>query len=106
MILPDGMNLNQELVKQGWCWWGRKYTPGDTVLEGLEHEAREAQKGLWADPPAGAAVGLQESGGQGYTRRIRLTLSLRVGSYGLDLSDDPPIKWRGLSPVRFSGCTM
>jgi hypothetical protein len=44
--------------------------------------------------------------GQGYTRRIRLTLSLRVGSYGLDLSDDPPIKWRGLSPVRFSGCTM
>ena len=25
VILPDGMNLNQELVKQGWCWWYRKY---------------------------------------------------------------------------------
>ena len=24
VILPDGMNLNQELVKQGWCWWYRK----------------------------------------------------------------------------------
>ena len=24
------------LVKQGWCWWYRKYAPGDTVLEGLE----------------------------------------------------------------------
>ena len=50
VILPDGMNLNQELVKQGWCWWYRKYAPGDTVLEGLEKEAREAKKGLWADP--------------------------------------------------------
>jgi hypothetical protein len=29
------MNLNQELVKQGWCWWCRKYAPGDTVLEGV-----------------------------------------------------------------------
>jgi endonuclease YncB( thermonuclease family) len=22
MVLPDGMNLNQELVKEGWCWVG------------------------------------------------------------------------------------
>ena len=28
----------------------RKYAPGDTVLEGLEKEAREANRGLWADP--------------------------------------------------------
>jgi Staphylococcal nuclease homologue len=44
------MNLNQELVKQGWCWWYRKYAPENTVLEGLETEAREAKIGLWADP--------------------------------------------------------
>jgi micrococcal nuclease len=50
VILPDGMNLNQELVKQGWCWWYRKYAPGDTLLEGLAHDTREARKGLWADP--------------------------------------------------------
>jgi hypothetical protein len=25
VILLDGMNLNHELVKQGWCWWYRKY---------------------------------------------------------------------------------
>ena len=50
VILPDGVNLNQELVKQGWCWWYRKYAPGDTVLEGVEKDAREARKGLWADP--------------------------------------------------------
>jgi endonuclease YncB( thermonuclease family) len=52
VLLPDGMNLNQELVKQGWCWWYRKYAPGDTVLEGLEQDAREGKKGLWVDPAA------------------------------------------------------
>lgn len=44
VLLPDGTNLNQELVKQG--LWYRTYAPGDTVLEGLEREAREAKKGL------------------------------------------------------------
>jgi micrococcal nuclease len=34
VILLDGINLNQELVKQGWCWWYRTYAPGNTVLEG------------------------------------------------------------------------
>ena len=48
VILPDGMNLNQELVKQGWCWWYREYAPGDTELKKLEREAREERKGLWA----------------------------------------------------------
>jgi endonuclease YncB( thermonuclease family) len=38
------------LVKDGWCWWYQKYAPGDTVLEGLEKNARAAKKGLWAYP--------------------------------------------------------
>jgi len=33
-----------------WCWWYRKYAPENGVLEGLETEAREGRKGLWADP--------------------------------------------------------
>jgi len=45
VLLPDGTNVNHELVKDGWCWWYRKYAPGNTVLEGLEKEAREARKG-------------------------------------------------------------
>ena len=44
VLLPDGTNVNHALVKDGWCWWYRKYAPGDTVLEGLENEAREARK--------------------------------------------------------------
>ncbi len=50
VLLLDGTNVNHTLVKDGWCWWYRKYAPGNTVLEGLENEAREARKGLWADP--------------------------------------------------------
>ena len=50
VILPDGTYLNQELVKEGWCWWYRKYAPGDTTLERLESEAREGRMGLWVDP--------------------------------------------------------
>jgi endonuclease YncB( thermonuclease family) len=50
VILSDGTNVNHTLVKDGWCRWYRKYAPGDTVLKGLEKDAREAKKGLWVDP--------------------------------------------------------
>jgi len=50
VFLGDGTHVNHELVKDGWCWWYRKYAPGDTMLEGLEREARGAKRGLWADP--------------------------------------------------------
>src|SRR5262249_9813156 len=49
VFLPDGTNVNHTLVKDGWCWWYRKYTPGDVALEELEKEAGEAKKGLWVD---------------------------------------------------------
>ena len=50
VTLQDGRSLTHELIKSGACWWFRKYAPGDTVLEGLEREARAGRKGLWADP--------------------------------------------------------
>lgn len=50
VILEDGRNLSQELVKAGYAWWYRKYAPDDMVLEKLEAEAREAKAGLWNDP--------------------------------------------------------
>ena len=50
VILKDGTNVNHELVKDGWCWWYRKYAPADRVLEGLESEARETKEGFWVDP--------------------------------------------------------
>lgn len=50
VLLANGTNVNYLLVKDGWCWWYRKYVPGNTGLEGLEHEARKARKGVWTDP--------------------------------------------------------
>jgi micrococcal nuclease len=48
--LEDGRMLNRELVRAGLAWWYRHYAPHDTTLEQLEQEAREAKRGLWADP--------------------------------------------------------
>ncbi|NLS97593.1 MAG: hypothetical protein GXX96_36095 [Planctomycetaceae bacterium] len=48
VTLPDGRNLNQELIRQGWAWWFRKYSK-DEGLAKLEAEARAAKRGLWAD---------------------------------------------------------
>ena len=49
VILPDGRNLNREIVKAGFGWWFRRYAPHNKDLEKLEEEARQAKRGLWAD---------------------------------------------------------
>jgi endonuclease YncB( thermonuclease family) len=49
VLLPDGRNLNQEMVKAGFAWWYRQYAPGDDRLRHLETGARNGGVGLWAD---------------------------------------------------------
>jgi endonuclease YncB( thermonuclease family) len=49
VFLPDGRNLNQEVVRAGYAWWYREYS-ADQRLGVLETEARAARRGLWADP--------------------------------------------------------
>ena len=46
--LPPETSLELMTEKEG--WWYRKYALGDTGLEGLETEAREARRGLWVEP--------------------------------------------------------
>jgi micrococcal nuclease len=50
IILPDGRNLNHELVRNGYAWWYRKFVPKDMVLKQLESEARSKKIGLWQMP--------------------------------------------------------
>jgi len=47
VLLPDGTHVNHTLVKNGWCWWYRKYAPRNTELARLEQNARETKKHLW-----------------------------------------------------------
>jgi endonuclease YncB( thermonuclease family) len=48
VLLPDGRDVNQELVRAGYAWWFPRYSP-DYRLARLEAEARESRRGLWAD---------------------------------------------------------
>ncbi|MHC9064020.1 thermonuclease family protein [Nitrospira sp. CMX1] len=45
VLLADGTNVNQELVKSGMAWWYRRYSNDDT-LGALELEAQQAKRGL------------------------------------------------------------
>ena len=30
VLLPDGTSVNHTLVKDGWCWWYRKYAQNNS----------------------------------------------------------------------------
>ena len=49
IVLPDGRNLNREIVRAGFAWWYVRYAKHDAELAKLEAEAREAKRGLWSD---------------------------------------------------------
>ena len=49
VVLPDGRNLNHELVRAGMAWWYKRYAHQDRTLKALEAEARANKRGLWAD---------------------------------------------------------
>jgi micrococcal nuclease len=49
IILPDGRNLNEELVREGYAWHYTAYSK-DKTLANLEADARRFQRGLWQDP--------------------------------------------------------
>ena len=47
IVFVEGMNINNELVRQGMAWVYRKYSNDQTLLS-LEAEARHKQLGLWS----------------------------------------------------------
>lgn len=50
VILEDGRILNHELVRSGFAWWYKQFSPRDEVLNRLESEARRSKIGLWSQP--------------------------------------------------------
>ena len=65
-------SADHSLVREGWCWWYRKYAPCDVELEKLDEEARDAKNDLWAEPQAGAPVRVAEE------ERVRSFFPLRA----------------------------
>jgi endonuclease YncB( thermonuclease family) len=54
-VLDGERHVNLALVRDGLCWWYRKYaneqTPVDRKLyEAAETQARDQRRGLWGDP--------------------------------------------------------
>src|SRR4051812_19732759 len=41
VILPEGTNVNHELVKQVWCWWYRKYLDSLKRQETFQKQRQE-----------------------------------------------------------------
>ncbi|MBC5992661.1 thermonuclease family protein [Pontibacter cellulosilyticus] len=48
IILPDGRNLNEELIRNGYAWHYKAYSK-DVNLANAEADARRFKRGLWAD---------------------------------------------------------
>lgn len=49
-VTCNGQDANAEQVRRGMAWVYEKYAPKDSQLYHLQHEARAARRGLWADP--------------------------------------------------------
>ncbi len=59
VFLQDGTNFNKRMIAEG---YGHEYTYRlpyiyQTAFKAAEKDAREAQRGLWADPPNGGCAG-------------------------------------------------
>lgn len=50
IVTPNGLNLNQLSVSNGYSWWYAEYTPNDITLKALHEQARNSRKGLWGSP--------------------------------------------------------
>jgi micrococcal nuclease len=49
ILLPDGKNLNKEILRAGYAWHYKKYNQSKELAD-LEEEAKSAKRGLWYDP--------------------------------------------------------
>jgi len=51
-VFIDDLNLNKELLRNGYAWWYERHARDRLDYRNLEREAREAERGLWSDPEA------------------------------------------------------
>jgi micrococcal nuclease len=49
VVFKDNTSINAKLIEDGFAWHYKKYS-NDWQLAELEHNARQAKRGLWSDP--------------------------------------------------------
>lgn len=64
VTLPDGRNLNQELVAAGMAWWDQKHAEDDRGLKKSNAQAISEKKGLWTESTPLAPWDFRQSKGQ------------------------------------------
>ena len=50
VVYKDNLNVNLQMVKNGYAWWYKKYAPFNDDLELAQKHARADKLGLWAEP--------------------------------------------------------
>lgn len=51
-VFVGDIAVNAEMVRRGFAWWYREYAKKSVELATAEAEARNAKRGLWAEPNA------------------------------------------------------
>ncbi|QDV69038.1 Thermonuclease precursor [Rosistilla carotiformis] len=49
VIMVGSVDINAKMIEDGWAWHYKNYNDEERLAK-LEDEAREAKRGLWADP--------------------------------------------------------
>jgi endonuclease YncB( thermonuclease family) len=87
-VYAGGLVVNAEQVKRGMAWVYRKYAR-DQTLFALEHEAKNAKLGLWADPYAiapweyrhsGKRIGSAQVQEKGAAEKSKISVGLSCGT--------------------------
>ena len=64
-ILPDGRNLNQELVRAGLAWWNQQYARRETVAAGSGAGGADGEAWAVERSEGDGALGVAEGGIRG-----------------------------------------
>lgn len=70
VVLPDGRNLNEELVRAGYAWHYKHFSK-DKVLADLEKQARKEKVGLWSHPDPVAPWDYRRKGREAAVERMQ-----------------------------------
>ena len=51
-MVDDGVWVNKVMALTGYAWWFEKYSPDEDQLREAQEDAKDAERGLWAEQTA------------------------------------------------------